>query len=63
MSASVDDRVQLAFDAAVGLQWHQTTNTTGHETFQVLRLRDGKVVEEQDHLDRRAALRAVGASV
>lgn len=46
---------------AVGLQWREASTPAMCELFQVLRLRDGLVVDMQDHADRRSALKAVGA--
>jgi hypothetical protein len=46
----------------VGLRWRETSPPATRELFQVLRLRGGKVVDMQDHADRRAALKAVGAA-
>ncbi len=39
--------------------WRQGTSGTESEVFQVLRLRDGKIVDMQDHADRRRALKAL----
>jgi len=45
----------------VGLRWRGSASSTPRELFQVLRLRAGKVVDMEDHPDRQAALKAVGA--
>jgi hypothetical protein len=51
----------------VGLQWREPSEASeahgpaGRELFQVLRLRDGMVVDMEDHVDRRKALLAVSA--
>jgi len=44
------------------LRWREAESTTTDQMFQVLRLRDGRVVDMSDHPDRRAAMRAVGAA-
>jgi len=46
----------------VGLSWREAPSSTQREMFQVLRLRAGQVVDMADHLDRRAAMKAVGAA-
>jgi len=45
----------------VELQWRESTSTASRELFQVLRLRASKVFDMEDHRDRQAALKAVGA--
>lgn len=45
----------------VGLHWREPQAPETRALFQVLRFRDGRVVDMQDHRDRRTALRAVGA--
>jgi hypothetical protein len=46
----------------VRLRWRETDSPRSSQLFQVLRLRDGKVVDMQDHADRRSALRWVNAA-
>ncbi len=46
----------------VRLQWREPSSSAPSELFQVLRLRDGKVVDMEDHADRLSALRAVDAA-
>jgi len=43
------------------LRWREPASTTTNEMFQVLRLRDGRVVDMADYTDRKGAMRAVGA--
>ena len=45
----------------VCLRWRESTSGADHELFQVLRFREGRVVDMADHLDRRAALKWVDA--
>lgn len=45
---------------AVELRWGDSTSSTPSHVFHVLRLRDNKVVDMQDHKSRKAALKAVG---
>ncbi|MDQ6796865.1 MAG: hypothetical protein M3011_02365 [Actinomycetota bacterium] len=45
----------------VGLRWRESVSGPQQEMFQVLRLQAGKVIDMQDHPNRRAALKAVGA--
>jgi len=45
----------------VGVRWRQLDSPKPMELFQVLQLRDGKVVDMQDHDDRRSACKAIGA--
>ena len=47
----------------VGLQWRRLDRPhTAAELFQVLRLRDGKIVDMQDCRDGLDALKAIGAA-
>ncbi len=46
----------------VGLQWRRPHRPDTAELFQVLRLRDGKIVDMQDCRDRLEALKAIGAA-
>ncbi len=43
------------------LRWREPTSSKVHELFQVLRMRDGRVVDIQDHAHRKTALKAVRA--
>jgi len=45
----------------VGLRWREAASSPQREMFQVLRLRAGRVVDMEDHSNRRTALKAVGA--
>jgi hypothetical protein len=45
----------------VRLGWTDARRRTPVEMFQVLRMRDGRVVDMQDYNQRRAALKGVGA--
>ncbi|HEX3394349.1 MAG TPA: hypothetical protein VHS52_07460 [Acidimicrobiales bacterium] len=45
----------------VRLRWREPESTTTNEMFQVLRLRDGRVVDMADHPNRRTAMKAIGA--
>jgi hypothetical protein len=53
--ASTDEGV------VVRLGWRKSTSGTAHEMFQVLRLREGRVVDMGDHSDRRAAPKIIDA--
>jgi hypothetical protein len=55
--------VLAATDAGVvvGLQWRSPDRDAPIQLYQVLRLRDGRIFDIQDHDRRRAALSAVGA--
>jgi hypothetical protein len=46
----------------VGIRWRETDPPADRQLYQVLRLRDGRVVDMQDHPSRGAALKAVGAA-
>jgi hypothetical protein len=46
----------------VGLQWRRPDGRDTAELFQVLRVRDGKIVDMQDCRDRLEALKAIGAA-
>ena len=46
----------------VGLQWRRWDRPGACELFQVLRLRDGRIVDMQDHRGQKEALRAIGAA-
>jgi hypothetical protein len=46
----------------VGLQWRRRDRRDTSELFQVLRLRDGKIVDMQDCRDRLEALKVIGAA-
>ncbi len=45
----------------MSLHWRETGSPKPHQLFQVLRVRDGRIVDIQDHGHRRRALKAVGA--
>lgn len=45
----------------VRLGWTDAARRTPVEMFQVLRMRDGRVVDMQDYEQRRAALKGLGA--
>ncbi len=47
----------------VRLGWTDSARGTSVEMFQVLRMRDGQVIDIQDYEQRRPALRAVRAPV
>ncbi|MDQ2827364.1 MAG: hypothetical protein M3Y04_10475 [Actinomycetota bacterium] len=55
MIAATDEGV------VVCLRWLEPASTAPHELFQVMRMREGRVVDIQDHAHRKAALKAVGA--
>ncbi|HYX44704.1 MAG TPA: hypothetical protein VE760_06640 [Acidimicrobiales bacterium] len=42
------------------MRWRHGTSGTESEMFQVLRLRDGRIIDMQDHRDRRRALKSLG---
>ncbi len=46
----------------MGLQWRRPDGRDTAELFQVLRVRDGKIVDMQDCRDRLEALKAIGAA-
>lgn len=54
---------ETADSVVVGLQWREPDRPAVTELFQVLRLRDGKVVDMEDFERRGRALKAVGAGV
>lgn len=62
----VDPHAQLiaatTAGAVVRLDWRQAGRPEVSELFQVLRFRDGKIFEMEDHRDRGKALKALGAS-
>jgi hypothetical protein len=45
----------------VSLRWRDARSPKPHQLFQVLRVRDGRIIDIQDHGERRRALKAVGA--
>jgi len=49
-----------AHDVVVRLRWRSSGSSSDVELFQVLRLREGKIVDMQDHEDRSKALKALG---
>lgn len=55
MIAATDEGV------VVSLRWREPASTGPHELFQVMRMREGRVVDIQDHAHRKAALKALGA--
>ena len=59
----VDVLAETADSVVVGLQWREPDRPAVTELFQVLRLRDGKVVDMEDFERRGRALKAVGAGV
>ncbi len=62
----MDPRAQVVAQTdaglVVGLQWRRPERRDAAELFQVLRLRDGKIVDMQDCSDRLEALKAIGAA-
>ncbi len=62
----MDSRAQLVAQTdaglVVGLQWRRPDGRDTAELFQVLRVRDGKIVDMQDCRDRLEALKAIGAA-
>ncbi|MFN2506609.1 MAG: hypothetical protein ABR540_20760 [Acidimicrobiales bacterium] len=62
----MDPRAQVVAQTdaglVVGLQWRRRDRRDAAELFQVLRLRDGKIVDMQDCRDRLEALKAIGAA-
>lgn len=48
-----------ATGVVVGLGWREEADRRPRALYQVLRFRDGKVVDIEDHRDRAAALRAL----
>ncbi|MDQ6727423.1 MAG: hypothetical protein M3066_14830 [Actinomycetota bacterium] len=45
----------------VKLRWREPSSLKVHELFQVLRMREGRIVDIQDHAHRKTALKAVRA--
>lgn len=62
-----DVRAEVVADAAgtvvVELRWREDGRAENFEMFEVLRFRDGKVVDMEDFDRRGAALRAAGVKV
>ena len=53
---------ETAGGVVVELRWREPERSTDVELYQVLRLRDGKIVDMQDFERRQAALRAAAAA-
>jgi hypothetical protein len=63
VAASADVLAVTDAGVVVGLRWRAPDRDEAIEMFQVLRLRDGRIVDIEDHDRRRPALSAVGAKV
>ena len=60
-AASVGVLAATAAGVVVGVRWRAPDRDDPFEMFEVLRMRNGRIFDIQDHHRRQSALRAVGA--